>query len=344
MTLLGGAVPFVGEIVGRSRERVERGDVRAHPTRQQERRHRKILVVRATVASARSVGSLQIYHSVSTTPARRFAARAMTNSRSESRFRYTITIGSTASATKAHDAPLRAAADRSAHVQQRTRQRPARQDEPAQRLELGLEAIDRLLQALDVGLLHRRLGDTTGDALRRVGQSRADGKKFLLNRLERSGQIGIEPGRSRGAERRVQFVDLAVHVDPGIRLRHARFVEERRLAGVAGLCVDLHDRGLPLRDSPESTRRHTRAIHYMGSMAAPSLPTPPARQRFRRRLLTWYRANGRDLPWRRTSDPYHILVSEVMLQQTQVDRVLPKYHEWLDRYPSLDGAGHCRRT
>src|SRR6187455_2508083 len=73
----------------------------------------------------------------------------------------------------------------------------------------------------------------------------------------------------------------------------------------------------------------------MRSMAASSLPKPPARQRFRRRLLAWYRANGRDLPWRRTSDPYHILVSEVMLQQTQVDRVLPKYHEWLDRYPSL---------
>jgi A/G-specific adenine glycosylase len=73
----------------------------------------------------------------------------------------------------------------------------------------------------------------------------------------------------------------------------------------------------------------------MRLMPTPSLPTPPARQRFRRRLLAWYRANGRDLPWRRTSDPYHILVSEVMLQQTQVDRVLPKYHEWLDRYPSL---------
>jgi A/G-specific adenine glycosylase len=70
-------------------------------------------------------------------------------------------------------------------------------------------------------------------------------------------------------------------------------------------------------------------------MAAPSLPKPPVRQRFRRALLTWYHANGRDLPWRRTSDPYHILVSEVMLQQTQVDRVLPKYHEWLARYPSL---------
>src|SRR3954471_19215697 len=70
-------------------------------------------------------------------------------------------------------------------------------------------------------------------------------------------------------------------------------------------------------------------------MANPSLPAPAARQRFRRRLLDWYRANGRDLPWRKTDDPYHILVSEVMLQQTQVDRVLPKYHEWLEKYPSL---------
>jgi A/G-specific adenine glycosylase len=70
-------------------------------------------------------------------------------------------------------------------------------------------------------------------------------------------------------------------------------------------------------------------------MSAPSLPPPAARQRFRRKLLTWYRANGRDLPWRRTDDPYHILVSEMMLQQTQVDRVLPKYLEWLEKYPSL---------
>jgi A/G-specific adenine glycosylase len=66
-----------------------------------------------------------------------------------------------------------------------------------------------------------------------------------------------------------------------------------------------------------------------------SIPTPAQRRRFRRSLLAWYRANGRDLPWRRTTDPYHILVSEVMLQQTQVDRVVPKYHEWIDKYPSL---------
>jgi A/G-specific adenine glycosylase len=65
------------------------------------------------------------------------------------------------------------------------------------------------------------------------------------------------------------------------------------------------------------------------------VPTASERRRFRSRLLGWYRANGRDLPWRKTDDPYHILVSEVMLQQTQVDRVLPKYHEWLVKYPSL---------
>src|SRR5215203_6554366 len=66
-----------------------------------------------------------------------------------------------------------------------------------------------------------------------------------------------------------------------------------------------------------------------------TLPDPKARQHFRRRLLTWYRRHGRDLPWRRTRDPYHILVSEVMLQQTQVDRVLPKYEEWLGKFPTL---------
>jgi A/G-specific adenine glycosylase len=68
----------------------------------------------------------------------------------------------------------------------------------------------------------------------------------------------------------------------------------------------------------------------------PPLPRPADRQRFRRRLLNWYRRHGRELPWRTTSDPYHILVSEIMLQQTQVERVLPKYAEWLEKYPSFE--------
>jgi A/G-specific adenine glycosylase len=51
-------------------------------------------------------------------------------------------------------------------------------------------------------------------------------------------------------------------------------------------------------------------------------------------LLAWFARNGRDLPWRRTRDPYAILVSEVMLQQTQVARVVPRYLEWLERWPT----------
>ena len=53
-------------------------------------------------------------------------------------------------------------------------------------------------------------------------------------------------------------------------------------------------------------------------------------------LLAWYRSNRRDLPWRRTTDPYAVLVSEVMLQQTQVDRVVPRYRRWLERWPTVE--------
>jgi A/G-specific adenine glycosylase len=55
-----------------------------------------------------------------------------------------------------------------------------------------------------------------------------------------------------------------------------------------------------------------------------------------RLLLEWFEAHGRDLPWRQTRDPYAILVSEVMLQQTQVERVVPRYLAWLDRWPTVD--------
>ena len=77
---------------------------------------------------------------------------------------------------------------------------------------------------------------------------------------------------------------------------------------------------------------------------ATPMPNPSARRTFRRTLLGWYDKNGRTLPWRETSDPYHILVSEIMLQQTQVDRVLPKYREWLDRYPSFEALARAAES
>lgn len=56
---------------------------------------------------------------------------------------------------------------------------------------------------------------------------------------------------------------------------------------------------------------------------------------FQRKIFHWWATHRRDLPWRDTSDPYHILVSEVMLQQTQVRRVLPKYAEFIEAFPDV---------
>ncbi|PID56144.1 adenine glycosylase [candidate division KSB3 bacterium] len=59
-------------------------------------------------------------------------------------------------------------------------------------------------------------------------------------------------------------------------------------------------------------------------------------------MLEWYETYGRQLPWRETENPYHILISEVMLQQTQVDRVIPKYHEFLEKYPNINALAEAR--
>jgi A/G-specific adenine glycosylase len=75
--------------------------------------------------------------------------------------------------------------------------------------------------------------------------------------------------------------------------------------------------------------------------AAPTIDAVEAR-RFGARLRRWFRANGRDLPWRKTRDPYRILVSELMLQQTQVSRVVPKYAEFLATFPTLHDIARAR--
>src|SRR5438045_5817137 len=68
------------------------------------------------------------------------------------------------------------------------------------------------------------------------------------------------------------------------------------------------------------------------SHSEPKVTVPGVREE----VLGWYRENGRVLPWRRTRDPYAVLVSEVMLQQTQVDRVVPRYVAWLERWPTVE--------
>src|SRR5204862_1665390 len=65
---------------------------------------------------------------------------------------------------------------------------------------------------------------------------------------------------------------------------------------------------------------------------------------FSTKLRAWFRRAGRDLPWRRTRDPYAVLVSEAMLQQTQVSRVLDYYPRFLNRFPTLSRLAAARPT
>ena len=70
--------------------------------------------------------------------------------------------------------------------------------------------------------------------------------------------------------------------------------------------------------------------------------TPRNALSFKRRLLKWFRSDGRDLPWRRTRDPYRVLVSEFMLQQTQVSRVSEFYPRFLERFPTIESLARAR--
>lgn len=76
-------------------------------------------------------------------------------------------------------------------------------------------------------------------------------------------------------------------------------------------------------------------------MPRKSTPRQARYTEFRRQLLRWFRRHGRDLPWRRTRDPYRVLVSEFMLQQTQVSRVEAYYHRFLERYPTIQSLAEA---
>src|SRR5262249_34952336 len=159
------------------------------------------------------------------------------------------------------------------------------------------------------------------DFVRRIGELRGQRKQIALKLDDVGVEVRVDASRTHQAEPGVQLVDLAVRIHARVAFLDARAVEQRGLAGIARPRVEFHPAEL-----------YELAANRPGSRVKPNplpLPAPPERRRFRSRLLAWYRRHGRDLPWRKTDDPYHILVSEIMLQQTQVDRVLPKYVEWL---------------
>lgn len=93
------------------------------------------------------------------------------------------------------------------------------------------------------------------------------------------------------------------------------------------------------RPTPDEAHRSRLARARMPDPTAPSAATARA---FSRRLRAWYRRHGRDLPWRRSRDPYRVLVSELMLQQTQVSRVLEFYAAFVARFPTLHDVARAR--
>jgi A/G-specific adenine glycosylase len=80
----------------------------------------------------------------------------------------------------------------------------------------------------------------------------------------------------------------------------------------------------------------------MARTSTPRVAKPKTGPAFTRRLLAWWRRAARDLPWRRTRDPYRVLVSEFMLQQTQVSRVAEYYPRFLERFPDLATLARAR--
>jgi A/G-specific adenine glycosylase len=77
------------------------------------------------------------------------------------------------------------------------------------------------------------------------------------------------------------------------------------------------------------------AARRTGTRAKGKVLVPSEIRAFRKKIYTYYRQHGRDLPWRKTRNPYHILVSEIMLQQTQVERVLEKYNQFIITFPDF---------
>ncbi|MDN7013330.1 A/G-specific adenine glycosylase [Methanoculleus sp. FWC-SCC3] len=91
---------------------------------------------------------------------------------------------------------------------------------------------------------------------------------------------------------------------------------------------------------PDQNEREHRLLDAIRAQGA----TPETISLFRDLILSYFRGHGRDLPWRHTTDPYQILVSEIMLQQTQVERVAVKYREFLDRFPDFESLARAPRS
>src|SRR5947208_201899 len=114
-----------------------------------------------------------------------------------------------------------------------------------------------------------------------------------------------------------------------------RAVERPPVRNLDGECEEGDRRDDARAHEPILSEAPGRRANARATLRAVKPPAASLVRRFRRSLLAWYGTHGRDLPWRRTRAPYRVLVSEIMLQQTHVDRVVPKYLQFLRHHPPL---------
>ena len=142
-----------------------------------------------------------------------------------------------------HDRAFGAAAHGAREMQKRTRTIAARQNESAQRRQLGFESIDPIFEPLYVGICDGGFRDTLRDLFSGIGEPRANRKQVLLQTLEHSSDVPRQFALcADGPEACVQLVDVAVCRHARIGFRHARAAEERRAAGIARARINLHGR------------------------------------------------------------------------------------------------------
>lgn len=114
-------------------------------------------------------------------------------------------------------------------------------------------------------------------------------------------------------------------MDPGANFRRSALPRRRVSSSI--LPIPYHERRISEYNGVHMARRRSFRL--------------PNKVKFQQALLVWFAEHRRDLPWRHSSEPYHILVSEMMLQQTQVERVAPKYTEWLEKFPTLEALAEA---
>src|SRR5439155_10894455 len=175
-------------------------------------------------------------------------------------------------------------------------------------------------------------------ALRRAGHRDGGGPRAVRGRPRHLRQL-------RGARPRAR-ARLALRPPVAHRRRTRRARRGRSATRPHRRHGPRRRRSSPLRDAD---RQHLRGSDRvvgceMGRRSRRAQPesatdravTPRLRGALRRRLLAWYRANRRDLPWRRTREPYAIWISEAMLQQTRVETVIPYWQRFLARFPDVE--------